>query len=371
MTSNLVRLFLGGDVMTGRGIDQVLPHPGDPLLHEAYADSALRYVELAKRASGPIPRPVDFAYVWGDALAELERMRPRARIINLETAVTRGDDWQPKGIHYRMHPENVSCLTAAAIDCCVLANNHVLDWGPSGLTETLDVLRRAGIITAGAGLDAAQAAAPAIIEIGSVNRVVTFAFGSPTSGIPLPWAAGENRPGVNLLDDETPDRIARDVRRMRRPGDVFVASVHWGSNWGYEIPREQVHLAHRLIDEAGIDVVHGHSAHHPKGIEVHAGRPVLYGCGDLLNDYEGIEGHETLRSDLAVLYLVTYDASECQLVGLDLCPFQMRRFQLHRASKDDATWLRDTLDRECAKLGTRIESTTDDRLGLRWTNESL
>jgi hypothetical protein len=43
-------------------------------------------------------------------------------------------------INYRMSPENAPCLTAAGLDCCVLANNHVLDWGPAGLIETLDVL---------------------------------------------------------------------------------------------------------------------------------------------------------------------------------------------------------------------------------------
>jgi poly-gamma-glutamate synthesis protein (capsule biosynthesis protein) len=366
MKSNLVRFFLCGDVMLGRGIDQVLPHPSDPLLHESYMDSALHYVALAERANGPIPRPVDFAYVWGDALPELERMRPDARIVNLETAITRSDDWLAKGINYRMHPENVSCLKAAAIDCCVLANNHVLDWGRSGLTETLEALHGAGIATAGAGRDAAEAAAPAIQPIGSRNRVVTFAFGSATSGILRDWAAGGHTPGVNLLDERTPEQIASDVHRMRRPGDVFVASLHWGSNWGYEIPREQMHLAHRLIDEAGIDVVHGHSSHHPKGIEVHAGRPVLYGCGDFLNDYEGIEGYEEFRGDLALMYFLTFDASERRLVQLYMTPLQIRRFRLQRASKQDVSSLRDTLGRECAKLGSRIESTADDRLRLVW-----
>ncbi|MBU1263749.1 MAG: CapA family protein, partial [Gammaproteobacteria bacterium] len=145
-------LFLCGDVMTGRGIDQVLPHPGDPVLHEGYATSALDYVALAERANGPIPRPAEFAYVWGDALAEWARVAPDLRIVNLETAVTRRDDWQRgKGIHYRMHPANVPCLTAAGIDCCVLANNHVLDWGYAGLAETLETLRRAGLQRAGAG----------------------------------------------------------------------------------------------------------------------------------------------------------------------------------------------------------------------------
>src|SRR4030066_2212407 len=73
-------LFLCGDVMTGRGVDQILPHPGDPILHEGYATSALDYVALAERANGPIPRPVAFAYVWGDALAEWARIAPDLRI---------------------------------------------------------------------------------------------------------------------------------------------------------------------------------------------------------------------------------------------------------------------------------------------------
>src|SRR4029077_1806953 len=71
-----IRLFLCGDGMTGRGIDQVLPHPNDPRLHEAYIGEARSYVELAERVNGAIPRPVEFDYIWGDALAELDRAGP-------------------------------------------------------------------------------------------------------------------------------------------------------------------------------------------------------------------------------------------------------------------------------------------------------
>ncbi len=87
----------------------------------------------------PIPRRVDPEYIWGEALAVLDDARLSARIINLETAVTeRGDPWPGKGIHYRMHLDNLDCITAAGIDCCVLANNHILDWSVPGLEQTLD-----------------------------------------------------------------------------------------------------------------------------------------------------------------------------------------------------------------------------------------
>ena len=149
----VIRLFLCGDVMIGRGIDQVLAHPCDPALHEGYAHSAMDYVSLAEAANGPIPRHADPWYVWGAALDEWSRAQPDGRIINLETSVTRSDDYIPKGINYRVSPDNAECLAAAAIDCCVLANNHVLDWGRAGLSETLATLTHLGIKTAGAGRD--------------------------------------------------------------------------------------------------------------------------------------------------------------------------------------------------------------------------
>src|SRR5688572_13112633 len=110
-------LFLCGDVMTGRGIDQLLAQPSSPELHESWIDDARDYVALAERRSGPLPRRVTPAYIWGDALEVLDREKPEVRIVNLETAVTRSDDWsEEKGIHYRMHPGNVGGLSVAGVD---------------------------------------------------------------------------------------------------------------------------------------------------------------------------------------------------------------------------------------------------------------
>ena len=158
-------LFLCGDVMTGRGIDQVLPQACPPQIYEPYLRDARDYVALAEQVNGPIDRPVTYDYVWGDALPELARVAPDVRIINLETAVTTSGDYWPKGINYRMHPANVDVLRAAAIDCCTLANNHVLDWGQAGLAETLATLARAGFRSAGAGRDLAEAQVPAVIPV--------------------------------------------------------------------------------------------------------------------------------------------------------------------------------------------------------------
>lgn len=363
-----VRLFLGGDVMTGRGIDQTLPHPSRPEIHESYLRSALGYVELAAQANGPIPRPAAFPYVWGDLLSDLETHSPDLRIVNLETSVTVSEQAFPKGINYRMHPRNAPCLLAAKLDCCVLANNHVLDWGAAGLDETLDTLRAAGLAFAGAGRSADEATRPAALGTARTGKLLVFGFGLSSSGIPRAWGAAENRPGVNLLPDSpalAASQAREQIRRSRSPGDRVLASIHWGGNWGYEVPRAHQQLAHQLVDEAGVDVVHGHSSHHRLGIEVYRGRLVLYGCGDLLNDYEGISGHEEFRSELVLAYLVALEPSGA-LASLAMLPYRTRRFRLERASRDDVRWLRSALDRECRTLGTAVELVEDDTLALRW-----
>ncbi len=362
-SSATILISLSGDVMTGRGIDQILPHPSDPTLYESYSTSALDYVALAEARSGPIPKPVEPGYIWGDALEEWELRQPDVRLINLETAITASDDyWPGKAVHYRMHPANVEVLRVAGIDVCALANNHSLDWGYSGLSETLRTLRQAAIQTAGAGQDLEEAGNPAIVKIEGKGRVVIFAFGHPSSGIPLEWAAGQDKPGIYLLSDlgeEAIEQIREMVAAVKVPGDIVVISIHWGSNWGYDIPSEQVEFAQQLIARAGADIVHGHSSHHVRPLQVYQGKLIIYGAGDLINDYEGIGGYEYFRSDLALLYLARVDPQTGLLLELRMIPLQIKGFRLKRASPSDAAWLGETLNRYGERFGTRVELQPD------------
>ncbi|MGV9539674.1 CapA family protein [Streptosporangium sandarakinum] len=372
-TTGRIRLFLGGDVMLGRGVDQILPHPGDPELREPYMRSALSYVELAEAVGGPVPRPCGFSRPWGDALPMIEDFGPDARVVNLETSVTRSDDFAPgKTVHYRMNPANLPCLAAVRPDVCALANNHVLDFGRRGLAETLDALAAAGLRSAGAGRDSEEARRPVAVPLRGGGRVLVLSFGTESSGIPPDWAATADRAGVDLADlaAGTPDaeaaRITDRVRRIRRPGDVVVASVHWGSNWGYDVPPDLVRFAHALVD-GGVDVVHGHSSHHPRPVEVYRDRLVLYGCGDLIDDYEGITGYEEYRDELRLLYLVSLEAASGRLAGLRMAPVRTRRMRLHRAPDEDAAWLRAVLDGVSRPFGTRIGPGPEGTLVAEWT----
>lgn len=368
MASGTVRLFLGGDVMTGRGIDQILPHPSDPALHEDYVRSALDYLDLAEQRNGAVPRNAALTYVWGALLDEFAVRRPDRRIVNLETAVTTSDEAAPKGINYRMHPKNVGVLGAAGLDACVVANNHVLDWGPAGLIETLDTLDAARIGHAGAGRDAAEAGAPLVLSTAARARVLVVAFGCASSGIPPGWRAGMARPGVNLLP-EHPGAAVAAVRTalgaVRRAGDIVVVSVHWGGNWGHDIPLRQRDIAHALVGEADTDIVFGHSSHHPKAVEVHRGRLIIYGAGDLLNDYEGIAGRQDFPSDLALGLFADVEPATGRLLQLDMVPFRIARFRLSRPSPAEIARLAATMDRECGRFGSNVQVL--DRGTLRLT----
>ncbi|OII59663.1 hypothetical protein BJP40_12990 [Streptomyces sp. CC53] len=368
MRGDAVTLFLCGDVMLGRGVDQVLPHPGDPRLWEEYVRDARAYVSLAEAANGPVPRPVDPSWPWGEALRLLDEAAPDVRVVNLETSVTRSADAAPdKAVLYRMAPANLPALAVARPDVCVLANNHVLDFGRAGLRETLGSLADAGLRSAGAGRDAEAAWRPAVVPAGrGGGRVLVWGCAMPSSGVPPDWAAGAGRSGVAYVpvaSRAAAEEVVRLVRAVKRPGDVAVVSVHWGSNWGYGVPPGQVEFAHTLVD-GGVDVVHGHSSHHPRPLELYRGRPVLYGCGDLIDDYEGIRGHEEYRDELRLLYLARLVPGGGAPAELRMAPVRARRLRLEEAASEERAWLRSVLDRVSRGFGVRVGQEPDVLGGL-------
>lgn len=323
------------------------------------------YVRLAQMATGgPLTGiPVEFAYPWGDALDILHEMKPDVRIINLETSVTSSEkSWPGKGIHYRMHPDNVPCLQSAMPDCCVLSNNHVLDWGFEGLKETLEVLHSNGIRTAGAGQDRTEATGPAVIERGR-HRVLVFGVADESSGVPEEWAATNSQSGVNFLhhgiSTTSADAIVKQIQKERRAGDIVVLSVHWGGNWGYHITRAEREFAHRLIDSGNVDIVHGHSSHHPKALEIYKDKLILYGCGDFLNDYEGISGHEEYHDEFTLMYFPLLDPDSGKLLRMWAIPMQIAHMRLNRGSEKAKEFLHATMERECAKFD--VEVTVDTK----------
>jgi poly-gamma-glutamate capsule biosynthesis protein CapA/YwtB (metallophosphatase superfamily) len=363
--SDLVKVLMGGDVMLGRGVDQILPHPGEPELREPYVRDARGYVRLAERVNGLIARPVDWQWPWGEVLEILNEAAVDVRLINLETTITAdGQFADRKPVCYRMHPDNLPALTAFRPDVCALANNHILDFGYQGLIDTVEALTQPGIQGPGAGADLYTARRPAAVTVHDEHRVLVGSVAMTSAGVPKSWAADSDRPGVWLIRDlsrHVADDVAAGVLAHKRNGDIAIVSLHWGSNWGYVISPDEIGFAHRLID-AGVDVVHGHSSHHPRPIEIYCGKPILYGCGDVIDDYEGIGGHEKFRARLRLLYLTSTDPASGELVSLQMIPLRVRRMRLERASQADAEWLRTTLERTSREFGIHVAAGSNDLL---------
>ena len=307
----------------------------------------------------------DFRYIWADA--SISSILPRTRGLSTGTASSVRDDyWRGRA---SLSNESKECpLSQPSPDRTLsLANNHVPETGICWLVDTIETLQAAGIQTAGAGPGLSEAAEPAIVGAPGKARVLVFSFGTETSGIPPEWQAAPGRPGVNLLPDlsgETVQAIGEQVSRVRQPGDIVVASIHWGGNWGYTIPLAHREFARNLIDRAGVDIIHGHSSHHVLGIEVYRHKLILYGCGDFLNDYEGIGGYGRYRGDIGLMYFPSIGPSQGRLVQMRMFPTQIHRFRVRRASHTDALWLQNVLNRESILRGASISIDENDVLTL-------
>jgi poly-gamma-glutamate synthesis protein (capsule biosynthesis protein) len=198
------------------------------------------------------------------------------------------------------------------------------------------------------------------------RHLIVGACAHGSSGVPERWAALTAEPGVNLLpdlSDETAAAVAGRLAGHKASGDIAVLSIHWGDNWGYEIPRQHVAFAHRLVD-AGIDVVFGHSSHHVRPIEIYRDRLILYGCGDFIDDYEGISGYEQYRDDLVLMFFPVLNPATGQLVALQMTPMQIRNLRLNRAASADARWLCDTVNRISQPFGVQTELLSDGALKI-------
>ena len=329
------QFFFPGDLMLARGVDQVLPNPlRNASLRESCCTHANDYVRLAMKKCAIQRKPTWTAKeLLGDLLPALRSREPiDLSVVNLETSVTTNDEfWPRKGVCYRASKENcLDVLATLRVDVLTLANNHTLDFGIKGLIDTLDAIDSASRV--GAGRNDLQAFEPKIVADTAV-----FGLCLENSGVPVSWQARRNAAGLALiLDEHDLNRVAREIERTDVP--IKIVSLHAGGNWGYSIEPETRMVCRRLID-AGAHFVHGHSSHHARSAELYKRRLILFGCGELLNDYEGIGDHagfpsKTYNADLRYAYFPTLnDTGEFTEMKIDVFT-QANCFRLERATID-------------------------------------
>ncbi|CAL6332490.1 unnamed protein product [Bathycoccus prasinos] len=324
--------------MPGRGVDAVMPSPCAREIREGFCKDAFDYARLAeqkqKRRFADTKKKVSARDVLGEVAKVIERFEPHARMLNLETSVTKKSSFYPhKGINYRASEENMfALLEVLKPDIVSLANNHAMDFSREGMEDTLkffDSIEGSSdnaslglrVKRIGAGWNIADAMKPAVLENvypygfaparNDKRGVDVAAFGLcfEDSGVPREWQSTERSMGVFLAteDDKVPERLLSAIAKMKKESSnnaIVIVSVHFGSNWGFDVPRAHVTAAKALVD-AGADIVHGHSSHHAKTAMLYKKKLILFGCGEFFNDYEGIRPHpgfpETSKLEIVLM----------------------------------------------------------------------
>jgi len=320
------RIGFVGDVMLGRNVD-----------------------DRWSRSTAP-ESTVDPAGVWGSTLDSLQALD--GLVLNLECCLSaRGERRPGRTYYFRAGPEwAIPALEAANTAFASLANNHLLDYGPTALLDTVGHLSRAGIATAGAGHDWAAAVRPAVVTIGDIDVGLVALTDQVRS-----YRAGSDAPGtawtpLGPLNPVTRRHVIDALRALhRRDPDLVVASLHWGPNWEVRPSGRQRRTARWLIDE-GFDVVHGHSAHVIQGIEVYRGRPIVYDAGDYVDDYVVKPDRHNDRS--VRVELVVEDG---RLDRLHVAPVEIVDERVERATGEVAAWVRDRMRTLSAEFGTTVE----------------
>ena len=198
-------------------------------------------------------------------------------IVNLEMAITERGEPYNKEFVFRAPGSAALTLAGAGIDVVSLANNHVLDFGPVGLADTIAVLDEVDILRPGAGSNNAEAYAP---RVRTLNNGIRVAFVSATAVVPGGFAASADRPGVADAKWAIP-RVLAAVRAAAASNDVVVVSVHWGIERETCPSEDQRALATDLI-EAGANLILGHHPHVLQPIETFDRTVIAYSLGNFV-----------------------------------------------------------------------------------------
>jgi len=232
---------------------------------------------------------------------------------NLESPIsTRGTAVENKQFTLRVGPVAADALKAAGIRVVSLANNHILDFGPQALQDTLTVLNENGILYAGAGMDLDDARAPALLKIG--NRTIAFLSYSLT--FPLEFYASAGRPGTAPGYKEY---VKKDIQKVRPLADLVVVSFHWGAELMASAKTYQQDLGRRSIDW-GADLVLGHHPHILQELEVYRGRLIAYSLGNF------VFGSESDRTNGSIILLCTFKGKA--LARVEAVPLDVNNYRV-------------------------------------------
>jgi poly-gamma-glutamate capsule biosynthesis protein CapA/YwtB (metallophosphatase superfamily) len=222
----------------------------------------------------PALRQKGYAHAWSglDGLFATDDLT----VVNLECPVSTRGSIVPKAFNFRCDPAALPAARRAGVDVANLANNHILDYGPDALLDSVAHVRAAGIAPVGVGADVAAATAPAVVERGGW-RIAVLGFGGviPT----VDWLATSDSPGMASGHDV--DAMVDAVRAADAVADLVFVSIHWGKELDTEPRADDVRAAKAMID-AGADGIFGHHQHRLGPLGEYRDRPIAWGLGNFV-----------------------------------------------------------------------------------------
>jgi poly-gamma-glutamate synthesis protein (capsule biosynthesis protein) len=298
-------------------------------------------VMLGRSVNDFINKDKSFVYPWGDILPIMQKNN--LNIINLETTLTTSTNKVPKVFNFKATPDKVEILKNGHISVVNLANNHILDFGSNGLTETLETLKKAKISFVGAGRNIIEASRPLIIERNGIHvGILGYTDNEPG------WKAAENKPGTNYIKVGNTWKVINDIKHLRTQVDLVVVSLHWGPNMRENPSKKFIDFAHQMIN-AGVDIIHGHSAHIIQGIEIYKSKLILYDTGDFIDDY-AID--PLLRNDQSLLYRIFI--AKDGLKQVQLLPVIISNYQVNLAKGQEYKMIMHRIQKLSLIFGTKI-----------------
>ncbi len=235
---------------------------------------------------------------------------------NLEMALTERGEPQPKDFVFRAPPPYADGLVAAGIDIVSLANNHILDYGPEGLADTLAALAARGVATTGAGPGLAAASTPSTIEVSGL-RIAVLAFATfrddGVSGFPArTFEATAGRPGIAWAERGA---VVAGVGQAAATHDIVIVSMHWGDEYRDAVSDEQRALGRAAI-EAGATLVLGHGPHVTQGWERYGSGLIVYSLGNFVFDLDATDyAFDGLPSTHSLIFRAELDAGGVRSAG--------------------------------------------------------
>lgn len=288
----------------------------------------------------------DYAYPWGNIRSLLHATD--LNIINLETTLTNSTAIVRKVFNFKATPDKIETVKAGRIDVVNIANNHILDFDVTGLQETIATLDEAHIAHVGAGGSINAARKPTIITRNNIKiGIIGYTDNEPN------WRATADKPGVNYLKVGDIAQFKQDIASLKGTVDIIIVGYHWGPNMREQPSSAHQAFAHAMID-AGVDIIHGHSAHIFQGIEIYKDKLIMYDTGDLVDDYAV---DPKLRNDLSFLFFVTITKNGTVAISdIKLIATQIKNMQVNHATNSDTAWSIARIQKLSQEFGTRITS---------------